>query len=106
MGAFSFCSFAELQGRLPVRVHLEALTESDLLKILTDPQSRCGTLTQRTLFLFVAFVLHPITGLMWRRQPDEAIRGPNGNRRREVDVCPRCASYAIAKIVLWMVIIK
>ena len=29
----------ELQGRLPIRVELEALTEEDMLRILTEPQA-------------------------------------------------------------------
>ena len=30
---------AELQGRLPIRVNLKGLTEADLLRILTEPES-------------------------------------------------------------------
>lgn len=30
---------AELQGRLPIRVELKALTESDLYRILTEPET-------------------------------------------------------------------
>jgi len=41
-GAFYSCKpsdlLAELQGRLPIRVELTALTESDMYKILTEPE--------------------------------------------------------------------
>eukprot|EP01063_Lacrimia_lanifica_P033849 TRINITY_DN6142_c0_g2_i1.p1 TRINITY_DN6142_c0_g2~~TRINITY_DN6142_c0_g2_i1.p1 ORF type:complete len:467 (+),score=220.18 TRINITY_DN6142_c0_g2_i1:124-1524(+) len=41
-GAFHSCSpsdmLAELQGRLPIRVELTALTEKDFLRILTEPK--------------------------------------------------------------------
>merc|ERR1712159_861568 len=40
-GAFHYCKpsdlLAELQGRMPIRVELKALTESDLYRILTEP---------------------------------------------------------------------
>merc|ERR1711908_222927 len=40
-GAFHECKpsdlLAELQGRLPIRVNLQALTEDDMYKILTEP---------------------------------------------------------------------
>lgn len=42
-GAFHSCKpsdlLAELQGRLPIRVQLQALTEDDLYKILTEPET-------------------------------------------------------------------
>lgn len=42
-GAFHSCKpsdlLAELQGRLPIRVQLAALTEDDLYKILTEPET-------------------------------------------------------------------
>eukprot|EP00756_Hemistasia_phaeocysticola_P063085 Hpha_TRINITY_DN6566_c0_g1::TRINITY_DN6566_c0_g1_i1::g.45900::m.45900/K03667/hslU; ATP-dependent HslUV protease ATP-binding subunit HslU len=41
-GAFHSCSpsdmMAELQGRLPIRVHLKPLTEADFYRILTEPE--------------------------------------------------------------------
>jgi len=41
-GAFHFCKpsdmLAELQGRLPIRVELQALTEDDMYRILTEPE--------------------------------------------------------------------
>jgi len=42
-GAFHYCKpsdlLAELQGRLPVRVELKALTEEDMYTILTEPEN-------------------------------------------------------------------
>jgi len=42
-GAFHYCKpsdlLAELQGRMPIRVELQALTEADLYKVLTEPQN-------------------------------------------------------------------
>jgi len=42
-GAFHFCKpsdlLAELQGRMPIRVELQPLTESDLYAILTEPEN-------------------------------------------------------------------
>jgi len=42
-GAFHFCKpsdlLAELQGRLPIRVELKALTEKDMYTILTEPEN-------------------------------------------------------------------
>lgn len=40
----------ELQGRLPIRVNLEGLTENDLYRILTEPVN--NLLTQQVSFLF------------------------------------------------------
>ena len=41
-GAFHFCKpsdlLAELQGRLPIRVELQPLTENDMYRILTEPE--------------------------------------------------------------------
>ena len=42
-GAFHFCKpsdlLAELQGRMPIRVELKALTEKDLYTVLTEPEN-------------------------------------------------------------------
>ena len=42
-GAFHYCKpsdlLAELQGRLPIRVELKALTEDDMYTILTEPEN-------------------------------------------------------------------
>lgn len=42
-GAFHYCKpsdlLAELQGRLPIRVELKALTEEDMYTILTEPEN-------------------------------------------------------------------
>jgi len=42
-GAFHYCKpsdlLAELQGRLPIRVELQALTEKDMYTILTEPEN-------------------------------------------------------------------
>merc|ERR1712228_609830 len=42
-GAFHYCKpsdlLAELQGRLPIRVELKALTEQDMYTILTEPEN-------------------------------------------------------------------
>ena len=41
-GAFTSCKpsdlMAELQGRLPIRVELKALSQDDFYRILTEPQ--------------------------------------------------------------------
>lgn len=63
-GAFHACApsdlLAELQGRLPVRVQLQGLTEADLLRILTEPQSNLLTQQVHTYTctdLYVACVM-------------------------------------------------
>merc|ERR1711871_1732180 len=52
-GAFHFCKpsdlLAELQGRLPIRVELQQLTESDFVRILTEPEN--NLLKQQTALM-------------------------------------------------------
>jgi len=68
-GAFHYCKpsdlLAELQGRLPIRVELKALTEKDLYTILTEPEN--NLVKQQNALMFTEGVDLEITDeAKWR----------------------------------------
>merc|ERR1712087_597356 len=62
-GAFHYCKpsdlLAELQGRLPIRVELKALTEKDMYTILTEPEN--NLIKQQNALMFTEGVHLEIT---------------------------------------------
>jgi len=68
-GAFHYCKpsdlLAELQGRLPIRVELKALTEEDMYTILTEPEN--NLIKQQDALMFTEGVHLEITDAAKRR---------------------------------------